>query len=485
MIQNNAMTFEIKELGYVGECSAESRCGNCEGDCDNSSHCADGLLCFSRGSGSVQLVPGCTGLGVAGMDYCYDPSASIVLPPTEAPSLQPQTGEPTPLPGCSAEIRVCPDGSRLYQDRFNNCEFPECPIVAPKPAPTSPAPTEPSIIANSQAVTSDSSVSFCGFSLTQVNQNCGHVRPCDKDRDCPGMEVCISGTNCGGNAQPETTTTTSTSATVATTTITSCDDLCLDVLPPPFCPAHLDLPNCLEIGLGEICESDGECATDETLDNCGTFDIYVRVQCGGAIFSQGVLMQMAAEDLETSPPSTRPTALPTPPLQSKPADNHVSSESVSTTGGMPSFDVGSMSSATVNQSTESPDLGSNIMPTNPPVKEYESSAIASLTYDRSPDGGAANIRPDAQQQQQATDADSKTVAGWYWDIGKNEYTVMNAEDSQTKEEYSPGDYEGSYYRKEGWDFDSYYRDRSSASMRMSHLRLVLICAASLGLTLPF
>lgn len=481
------MVFEIKELGYVGECSAESTCGNCEGDCDNSSHCADGLLCFSRGSGSVQLVPGCTGLGVAGMDYCYDPNASIVLPPTEAPSLPPQTGEPTPLPGCSAEVRVCPDGSRLYQDRFNNCEFPECPIVAPKPAPTSPAPTEPFIIANSQAAAiSDSSFSFCGFSLTQVNRNCATARTCYEDRDCSGMEVCISGTDCGGKALPQTTTTTSTSTTTATTStggqVNTCDELCLDVLPPPFCPADFDLPNCLEIGLGEICESNGECATDDTLNNCGTFDIYVRVKCGGAILPQGVLMQKAAEDEKTSPPSARPTALPTPPPQSKLADNYVSSESVTTAGGMPSFDVDSMIPATATQPIESPDLGSKIAPTNPPVKDYESSAIASLTYDRSP-GGDANNKPDAQELQQTNDAGSKTGTGWYWDIGKNEYTVTTEGDSQTKEEYSPGDYEGSYYRNEGWDFDSYYRNdhsRSSASMRMSHFWLMLICVGFFG-----
>lgn len=47
---------------------------------------------------------------------------------------------------------------------------------------------------------------------------------------------------------------------------------------------------------GEWCEGDGMCATDEYVDNCGEYDIYVRVDC---VFA--------------TPPSPPPAAPPPPP----------------------------------------------------------------------------------------------------------------------------------------------------------------------------
>jgi hypothetical protein len=54
------------ELVYARECTADQPCGQCEGDCDDDTHCAYGLSCFMRDAGSVELVPGCSGLGTAG-----------------------------------------------------------------------------------------------------------------------------------------------------------------------------------------------------------------------------------------------------------------------------------------------------------------------------------------------------------------------------------------------------------------------------------
>jgi len=45
----------------------------CEGDCDRNSDCAEGLICFQR-RGDFAPVPGCTGHGTKGMDYCISPS---------------------------------------------------------------------------------------------------------------------------------------------------------------------------------------------------------------------------------------------------------------------------------------------------------------------------------------------------------------------------------------------------------------------------
>merc|ERR1712091_376937 len=54
--------------------SAHNRSGKlkmCEGDCDTDSHCDTGLKCFQRsGRNGYATVPGCTGKGVEGHDYC-------------------------------------------------------------------------------------------------------------------------------------------------------------------------------------------------------------------------------------------------------------------------------------------------------------------------------------------------------------------------------------------------------------------------------
>ena len=87
---------------------------------------------------------------------------------------------------------------------------------------------------------------------------------------------------------------------------TLCDELCLEALPTKFCPLNLALPNCLEVGLGEVCvfvltsgrrglplrdtnrkdatpcEANGECGTDDKLNNCGTCDISDKVLRGFA-----------------------------------------------------------------------------------------------------------------------------------------------------------------------------------------------------------
>ena len=43
-------------------------CDLCEGDCDRDSDCKAGLRCFQRTR--LESVPGCSGDGVSGMDYC-------------------------------------------------------------------------------------------------------------------------------------------------------------------------------------------------------------------------------------------------------------------------------------------------------------------------------------------------------------------------------------------------------------------------------
>ena len=65
------------------------------------------------------------------------------------------------------------------------------------------------------------------------------------------------------------------------------------------CPLYnemLYLANCNSVELGALCDGDGECGTDNSLNNCQTWDVYTRVPC--------------------DPPS--PPALPPPPSPSPP-----------------------------------------------------------------------------------------------------------------------------------------------------------------------
>ena len=58
--------YTMGNLDFARECTESEPCGACEGDCDNDLQCGEGLKCFSRVQGSVDLVPGCLGLGIDG-----------------------------------------------------------------------------------------------------------------------------------------------------------------------------------------------------------------------------------------------------------------------------------------------------------------------------------------------------------------------------------------------------------------------------------
>ena len=66
------------ELEIVGQCTAASPCGLCQGDCDSDDECEVGLICKQRGS--FEQVPGCSGLGRGGLDYCYPQELEVAEP---------------------------------------------------------------------------------------------------------------------------------------------------------------------------------------------------------------------------------------------------------------------------------------------------------------------------------------------------------------------------------------------------------------------
>ena len=68
-------TMPVEELPALsdGACSPESPCGMCVGDCNDDSDCEGTMECFRRSGNSENPVPGCSGTGVAGRDYCFVP----------------------------------------------------------------------------------------------------------------------------------------------------------------------------------------------------------------------------------------------------------------------------------------------------------------------------------------------------------------------------------------------------------------------------
>lgn len=451
--------YVVGELDYARECTANDKCGACEGDCDRGSHCANGLECFSRDIGSVELVPGCLGLGIAGMDYCYDPNAPIILPPTSSPTVQTQ-------PGCSAEVRACPGGNFIvYQDPDNNCEFVPCPVnVTPPPTPLpTPPPT-------TLQPTPDGSTSYCGYSLGQVNNNCANATPCPagSDNQCPGLEVCIRDSDCASILETMTTSTAGPMLAAMESATDPCDDLCLDVLPSDWCPAEtseLDLPNCLEVGVGRLCESDGECGTDDALNNCGTYDIYARMVCGGAVLSQG-------QKMRTARPTGRPTDVPTPSPTTPPTDvattGNPTESPMSTpvpTPGAAITEMASSSSISIADAIAGADhnaaailqsLRSSQSPTSSPIQEIESNVASPFTYDRSP-GVKVKDEATAVTEDDMKGPMAKGSLEWY--------NSGYSDDSPPKETDDAG-----------WSFDSYFRGpagRNSGTALTMSLRATL------------
>jgi hypothetical protein len=51
----------------------------CFGDCDSDSECAPGLSCFIRGTGVLTTIYGCSGYGIAGLDYCYNATEAVLF----------------------------------------------------------------------------------------------------------------------------------------------------------------------------------------------------------------------------------------------------------------------------------------------------------------------------------------------------------------------------------------------------------------------
>jgi hypothetical protein len=104
---------ELFLAGDNGEPSSVFPLGRCEGDCDNDTQCGPGLLCFQRRG--TEAVPGCSGTGVSGKDYCYQPEEDGDL------TIEGNNGTPSsafPLGLCEGDCdndSQCAAGLRCFQ----------------------------------------------------------------------------------------------------------------------------------------------------------------------------------------------------------------------------------------------------------------------------------------------------------------------------------------------------------------------------------
>ena len=67
-----------------------------------------------------------------------------------------------------------------------------------------------------------------------------------------------------------------------TTALRLCTNLCLEAINTSDCPTIPGLlGDCSSVDIGELCDADGECNTEQSLDNCYFYDVYRRVECNG------------------------------------------------------------------------------------------------------------------------------------------------------------------------------------------------------------
>lgn len=64
-------TAPLELTDVAGDLASGGTIGKCQSDCDSDDQCAGDLRCFQREA--YEPVPGCSGAGSDGWDYCYDP----------------------------------------------------------------------------------------------------------------------------------------------------------------------------------------------------------------------------------------------------------------------------------------------------------------------------------------------------------------------------------------------------------------------------
>jgi M6 family metalloprotease-like protein len=59
-----------------------------------------------------------------------------------------------------------------------------------------------------------------------------------------------------------------------------CANRCLEEISSSLCPPNpWELPGCQQVNVGELCDANGKCGSNQLLNNCPPFDVYRRVDC--------------------------------------------------------------------------------------------------------------------------------------------------------------------------------------------------------------
>ncbi len=59
-----------------------------------------------------------------------------------------------------------------------------------------------------------------------------------------------------------------------------CANRCLEEISSSLCPPNpWELPGCQQVTVGELCDANGECGSNQLLNNCHPFDVYRRIEC--------------------------------------------------------------------------------------------------------------------------------------------------------------------------------------------------------------
>mmetsp|Transcript_19681 Transcript_19681/g.41280 ORF Transcript_19681/g.41280 Transcript_19681/m.41280 type:complete len:1475 (-) Transcript_19681:335-4759(-) len=256
------------------------------------------------------------------LDSMFATSKPTTLEPTSKPVTQPPTTiEPTSSPSTSkpsqqpsyAPVTPRPTSppTTAPPKKMSITPEPMCGNLCVSPLPSGKCPPDPYALPNCLNV--------------PIGALCDADGECETDQylnNCMNYDV-YQRVECGATyttaRNPAATMVTSTTTTTATTTGTAnsasddvsgeaqqlCSNLCTVPLHPRECPSNpYDLSDCLNVPIGSLCDADGECDTNTYLNNCLTYDVYRRVECGAASSS-------AIDDssTDTSNPATTDTSL--------------------------------------------------------------------------------------------------------------------------------------------------------------------------------
>lgn len=148
------------------------------GDCDRDADCDMGLVCMERYDD--ESIPGCSGIGVKGKDYCILPE----LEPTPDPTSRPTVGVVTPAPSPMPTIRRTPAPTMAPPTTP-----PTPPPIRITPRPTMTPPTTPPPV-QQPTEKQDPQLSFIG--VCDETLKCGVCQgECFADEDCQTGLLCF------------------------------------------------------------------------------------------------------------------------------------------------------------------------------------------------------------------------------------------------------------------------------------------------------